>query len=106
MNAIDLLLTRVSSPVLEEPAPTAEQLDLMYRAALRGPDHGGLRPYRFLQIEGEGREKLGQIFVDAARAERADISEQEVQKLFNAPLRAPLIIVAIAPCSRIPKYRL
>lgn len=103
MNALDLLLKRVSSPVLDEPAPTAEQLDLIYRAALRAPDHGGLRPYRFLQIEGEGREKLGQVFVDAARAEQADISEQEVQKLLNAPLRAPLIIVAIASLQPHPK---
>lgn len=103
MNAIDLLLTRVSSPVLDEPAPTKEQLDLIYRAALRAPDHGGLRPYRFLQIEGVGREKLGRVFVEAARAQRTDLTEQEEQKLLNAPLRAPLVIVVVASLQSHPK---
>lgn len=103
MNAIDLLLKRVSSPVLEEPAPSPEQLDLMYRAALRAPDHGGMRPYRFLQIEGEGREKLGQVFVEAALKDDVDCNEAELDKLKNAPLRAPMIIVAIATLNAHPK---
>lgn len=102
MDAVELLLNRVSSPVLEEPAPTPEQLDLLYRAALRAPDHGSLRPYRFLQIEGAGREKLGQFFVDAASAER-ELSDAEEQKLRQAPLRAPMLLVVIASLQSHPK---
>lgn len=96
MNAIDLLLNRVSSPVLDAPAPTAEQLDVMYRAALRAPDHGGMRPYRFLQIEDTGREKLGQVFVEAALKSGDEISEADLEKLKHAPLRAPMLLVVIA----------
>ena len=40
MDALDLLLNRVSVTRLVEPAPTAAQLELMFRAALRAPDHG------------------------------------------------------------------
>lgn len=103
MNAIELLLNRVSSPVLEAPAPTPDQLDLMYRAALRAPDHGGMRPYRFLQIEGEGRAKLGQVFVEAALKESDSCSEAELDKLKQAPLRAPMVLVVIARLNEHPK---
>lgn len=103
MNSIDLLLNRVSSPVLDLPAPTAEQLDMMYRAALRAPDHGGMRPYRFLQIEGDGRKKLGQVFVEAAQQSAQQMTQAELEKLQNAPLRAPMIVVVIATLKAHPK---
>ncbi|GAB2590945.1 nitroreductase family protein [Nitrincola alkalisediminis] len=106
MQALDLLLTRVSSPVLDEPAPTPEQLDLIFRAAFRAPDHGGLRPYRFLQIEGQGRERLGKVFVEAARVENPAITDAELDKLAGNPLRAPMILVAIACLQDHPKVPL
>ena len=67
MDALDLLLNRVSVTRLCEPAPTADQLDLMFRAGLRAPDHGQLHPWRFLIIEGDARHKLGELFAAALR---------------------------------------
>jgi len=46
MDALDLLLNRVSVTRLTEPAPDPAQLDLLFRAAMRAPDHGQLRPWR------------------------------------------------------------
>ncbi|KAA0875692.1 nitroreductase family protein [Nitrincola tapanii] len=103
MDALELLLNRVSCPVLEGPAPNPEQLDLIYRAALRAPDHGGLKPYRFLQIEDSGRERLGALFIEAARIENPNATQAELNKLGQNPLRAPMIIVAIASLSEHPK---
>ena len=53
MEALDLLLNRVSVTRLTDPAPTPAQLDVMFRAALRAPDHGQLRPWRFLTVVGQ-----------------------------------------------------
>ena len=64
MDALDALLNRVSAPRLCEPAPDAAQRELLFRAALRAPDHGQLRPWRFLTIEGAAREKLGELFAE------------------------------------------
>lgn len=47
MDALELLHNRVSCPVLQEPAPNHEQLDNIFKAALRAPDHGAIRPWRF-----------------------------------------------------------
>ena len=55
MRALELLLSRQSVGVLEEPAPQGAELDLILDAGLRAPDHGRLRPWRFVLIRGDAR---------------------------------------------------
>ena len=64
MEAMELLANRVSSPRLRGQVPTAV-IEMMVRSAGRAPDHAQLAPYRFLLIEGEARQRLGDIFVEA-----------------------------------------
>ena len=66
MQALDALLNRVSVPRLLDPAPTQEQRDLLFAAAMRAPDHGQLRPWRFLTVEGCAREQMGTLLAEAA----------------------------------------
>lgn len=99
MDAIDLLLKRVSVPRLQEPAPTAEQLDLMLRAALRAPDHGQIRPWRFLTIQGDDRKKLGELFVQGLLSTMPEASTEQIEKTRAMPLRAPLLLIVIATIS-------
>ena len=72
MQALDALLNRVSVPRLLEPAPTQEQRDVLFAAAMRAPDHGQLRPWRFLTVEGAAREQMGTLLAEAARLQDAD----------------------------------
>ncbi|BBI60506.1 hypothetical protein HSBAA_18120 [Vreelandella sulfidaeris] len=65
MDALTLLHERSSMGKLMEPAPSAEQLSAIYQAALRAPDHKELRPWRFIEFSGEGRERLGELFAEA-----------------------------------------
>lgn len=96
MEAIELLLNRVSCGKLEAPAPSTEQRQLMYRAALRAADHGGLQPWRFLEVEDEGLERLGELYAQAALEDDPDLPEVQQERFRKMPLRAPLVIVAIA----------
>ena len=50
METINTLLTRVSVSNLTDPYPLKKDMDLVYQAALRAPDHGRLRPWRFIQV--------------------------------------------------------
>jgi nitroreductase len=100
MDALDALLNRVSAPRLIAPAPDAAQRELLFRAALRAPDHGQLRPWRFLTVEGEALTQLGELF---ARALPADASPEAVAKAHAMPLRAPLLVVVIASVKDSPK---
>ena len=53
-DALKNILNRNSHRSLVEPAPTREEMDLVFQAALRAPDHAWLRPSSFIEIQGEG----------------------------------------------------
>ncbi|MDD0972574.1 nitroreductase family protein [Pseudomonas fontis] len=106
MEALDALLNRVSVPRLVEPAPNAAQREALFQAASRAPDHGLLRPWRFLTIEGAARDKLGELLAEAVRA-KGDATPAALEKAQAMPLRAPLLIVVIARLQdhfKVPKW--
>lgn len=103
MDAIDLLLQRQSCGKLGEPAPTPEQLAMIQQAALRAPDHARLRPWRFLRVSGDARERLGDIMADLLQQDRPDASEAELHSARAKPLRAPVIVIAVACLQEHPK---
>ncbi|MBC3764313.1 NAD(P)H nitroreductase [Neptunicella marina] len=94
MQALELLLHRSSQPRLHEPAPSGEALENIMQAALRAPDHAALTPWQFIVCTGAGLRKLGDIYETAAIAN--DMSEKDIQRASDLPLRAPMVIVAIA----------
>jgi nitroreductase len=98
MDALESLLTRCSMParMLREPAPEGEDLEVILETAMRAPDHASLRPWRFLVIRGEARQKLGEVFADALcrRDPLADGGARE--KELSRPMRSPLIIAVCA----------
>lgn len=103
MEALDALLNRVSVARLVEPAPTAAQRELLFRAGLRAPDHGQLRPWRFLTVEGDARMRMGELFAEALRGDDPQASEEALTKARGMPLRAPLLVVVIARLQAHPK---
>lgn len=102
MQALDLLLNRVSVGRLLAPAPDAGQRELMFRAALRAPDHGQLRPWRFITVEAEARVQLGELFASALASDPA-CKPEALDKARAMPLRAPLLVVVVARLSEHPK---
>jgi nitroreductase len=87
---------RVSSPRLEAPGPDAGQLDALLAALVRAPDHGLLRPWRYLVVEGDDRVRLGEMLAESCRQDQPDITEVQLDKLRQAPLRAPTLLVVVA----------
>lgn len=97
MDALTLLTSRYSSSRLTEPAPAGEALDLIKRAALQVPDHGLLRPWRFVVAQGrESLSRLGDIFAEAAIEDDPSISAELQERARQLPLRAPMVITCIA----------
>jgi len=96
MNAIETILSRKSIPLMEDPKPNKSQLKKIYKAGLRAPDHGGLNPWKFIEVSGKDRLKLGKKFVNVTKKVKKNPSKELLSKVKNAPLRAPLIIITIA----------
>lgn len=103
MQALDLLLNRVSCSKLQEPAPTPEQRTIMYQAALRAADHAQLKPWRILEIEGDGLGSLGDCFKEAMLTDNPAAEASALEKITQKPFRAPLVLVAIARFQDHPK---
>ncbi len=105
MQTIETLLKRYSGRVLREPAPDEGALALMLESALRAPDHGRLRPWEFIVIQGAGRERLGELLADYARRTRPAATAEALDRERQKALRAPMIIVVAAkiqPQAKIP----
>jgi nitroreductase len=91
-RALDLLLERQSIGLLQEPAPDGSDLDLILDAGMRAPDHGRLRPWRFVLIRGEARTAFGERLAEAAR-ERDPVNAEALGERARAWVaRTPLII--------------
>ncbi len=95
VDAVQALMSRVSSPRLTGSVP-AEVIHDMVLAAARAPDHAQLKPYRFLAISGPGLDALGDLMVAARLESEPDLESAAIEKLRSKPSRAPLIIVGIA----------
>lgn len=79
---------------LAEPGPGDAELRRMADAALRAPDHAGLVPYRFAVVRGEARVRLGELFVQAARAAGKDEAGAALDA--ERARRAPVTVAVIA----------
>ena len=51
MEALENILNRVSGRNLSKPYPSKEEMDIVYKAALRAPDHAWLRPSSFIEVK-------------------------------------------------------
>ena len=92
LRALELLLSRQSANLLQEPAPDGAELDLILDAGLRAPDHGRLRPWRFVLIRGEQRQAWADRLAEAAQA-RDPVNGQAMGEKSRAWVaRTPLII--------------
>lgn len=96
MDAIEALTTRASAFRLVDPAPPRDAVDAALAAAARAPDHGRLRPWRFLIVRGDARARLGDVLADALRARTPGAADGFYEKEREKPLRAPLILVVAA----------
>ena len=91
-TALQLLLNRQSSGALVEPAPSGADLDLILDAGLRAPDHGRLRPWRFVLIGGEARRAWAERVAEAIRRRDPGNAEAMTEKYRAWVARTPLIV--------------
>lgn len=98
MTLVERLRSRESTSAkhLVAPGPADEEIDAVLRAAVAVPEHGAIRPWRFLLVREDGQQRLSDVFVEDLLRERPDASAAEVDKRRAAPLRSPLLIVVAA----------
>jgi nitroreductase len=106
MTVLDVLLSRVSVSSLQEPTPEGRDLDLILASGLRAPDHGGLRPWRFVLVRGAAREAFADTIIEALKLEETAAPRSLIARHRARLLNAPLIIalgVRLQPGTPIPE---
>ena len=82
MDALAALSTRhsVAPPFLTGPGPDEQVLARILAAGARAPDHGRLRPWRFIVIRGAARERLGEVFAQALLRRQPDAPPEALEQ--------------------------
>jgi len=83
---LEAVLTRRSVPRLTGPAPGRTELLELIQAAATAPDHGRIRPWRLIVLEGEDRALLGEALREAAP------DHEQAHHAATKPMRAPLLL--------------
>jgi nitroreductase len=96
-DLLDLLALRysVGPKYLASPGPSSEEWARAAELALRAPDHGGLRPFRFVVVGDSRREALAELFARGAlqRGQCAEEVERARARAFNGPGLAALVAI-------------
>lgn len=95
-DLFELIISRASHGVLLNPAPSAADLDKMIAAATSAPDHGRLKPWRFVVFEGAARERLGEMMAQSLRGRLKEADDAQAASEARKPMRAPMIVMVIA----------
>ena len=99
----DNIQQRQSVGLLVEPAPTAQQLELAFAAALTAPDHHRLKPTRFVVIETNQRIAFGELVANSMQQDFPEIDPVQIERIKNHPMRAPLLVLALTHIVEHPK---
>jgi nitroreductase len=107
-NALEILKTRTSPKAadLVAPAPSEAQLHEILTIAARVPDHGMMKPWRFIVLPKETRAPLVEKLTANFRAGNPNASDAEVDKQRLRFGGSPLIVTVvckIAPNPKVPE---
>jgi nitroreductase len=97
LTAID---SRSSAARLSLPGPTPAQLTLILDAAGRAPDHGRLRPWKFIVLENDERREFAAAAAEAKRRRVPTLSDEQVAADRDKLSRSPTVVVVACVVQR------
>lgn len=95
-SSLELLFSRRSASALMAPGPTRDELDRILLAAGTVPDHGLLRPFRLVVIEGDGRIAFGQALAAGAAERKPELPEAKLGGIRAKAMRSPTLVALVA----------
>ena len=93
MDLFDAIDTRSTAARLTLPGPTPVHLERMLQAAGRAPDHGRMKPWRFIAVNGSDRESFADAVANARRARLPTMTDEQMELEREKIRRSPSILV-------------
>lgn len=92
MDVYDAIFRRQSVGKVKPDELPREQIEKLLAAGAQAPNHYKVRPWRFVVLTGQARERLGKVMADSFAAKFPDAPPEAMQKEAAKTLRAPLLI--------------
>jgi nitroreductase len=80
---------------LFEPGPNDQQIELILSAAAAAPDHGLIRPWRFIICTPSSRENLADAFAKSLIARDSSVTSEQISDAKNKAYRAPFLLMGV-----------
>jgi nitroreductase len=94
MELFDAIASRSTAKALTGPGPTAEQTARLLEAAGHAPDHGRLKPWRFIAVNGAQRELFADAVAQSRRDQNPAYTDEQMELEREKVRRSPCILVA------------
>jgi nitroreductase len=92
MTCLDIIHSRHSIPNVKPGPVPHELIEQMLSAAVQAPNHHRVRPWRFVVLQGEARQRLGEVMASALKRRQPETLPEALAVERARPLRAPLLI--------------
>jgi len=92
MDIFEAIYNRHSQGKVKQDALPRELIEKLLDAAVQAPNHYKVRPWRFVVLTGEGRDKLGDVMAASQRDNHPEFPLDAFDKCRALPLRAPVVI--------------
>jgi len=93
MDLLTAIETRASAARLTAPGPSPSDLARILAAAGRAPDHGRMKPWQLVVLEGSARERFAAAAAEAKRRRTASMSEEQFAAERAKMLSSPTLVV-------------
>ena len=92
MNVFESIHSRHSVSKVKAEAVPRELIEKLLDAGNQAPNHYKVRPWRFVVLTGEARNKLGDVMAASQKQRLPDLPPEGMDKTRGLPLRAPVLI--------------
>lgn len=96
MELFEAIYNRQTQGKVKPDALPREVIEKLLGAAVQAPNHFKVRPWRFVVLTGEGRNKLGDVMAASQADRKPDLPPEALAKTQALPLRAPAVIAVAA----------
>jgi nitroreductase len=92
MDVFEAIHSRHSQGTVKPDPLPREMIEKLLDAAVQAPNHYKVRPWRFVVLTGEGRNRLGDVMAASQHERHPEFSHDVLDKTRVLPLRSPVVI--------------
>lgn len=92
MDVFEAMYSRHSQKKVKQDAVSREMIEKLLDAAVQAPNHYKVRPWRFIVLTGQARNKLGEVMAASEMDRHPDFPQEAFDKARATPLQAPVVV--------------